>query len=109
MLLMSPLGALLISTGVQAKVGRCLLQVNGKTYLNGPCVVVMTDQRGSFSMGVEARHRSRYFAYVTKETDGTRGYWNETPDASHAHSDLGILRRNGACWTNERARVCAYK
>ncbi len=94
---------------VHAETGRCVLQVNQTTYLKGRCEIKVNDNQGSFSIGVGETHRSRYFAYVNMEEDGAHGYWNETPDSNHAHTNLGILKRDGACWTNETARVCAYK
>ena len=94
---------------LHAEAGRCVIQVKQKTYLNGPCEIKVNDNHGSFSVGAGEKHRSRYFAYVNMEEDGAHGYWNETPDSSHAHTKLGILKRDGACWKNETARVCAYK
>jgi len=93
-----------------AKVGGCTLQVDGRTYLDGPCNIDL-ESGGSFSIGTgNDRTRSRYFAYVAVEKDaGTaEGSWNGAdPRSTHAHSPLGALRREGACWVNERARVCA--
>lgn len=94
---------------VHAKTGRCMIQVKQKTYLNGPCEITINDSQGSFSIGAGETHRSKYFAYVNMQDDGAHGYWNETPGSNHAHTSLGILKRDGACWKNETARVCAYK
>ena len=94
---------------VLAETGRCVIEVKQKTYLSGTCEIKVNDNRGSFSVGAGEKHRSRYFAYVNMEEDGAHGYWNETPDSSHAHTSLGILMRDGACWKNDTARVCAYK
>lgn len=104
-------GALVVSlaTAAHARNGRCVLQVKQKTYLNGRCEVMMTDRRGSFAIGVGETRQSRYFTYVNMEDDGAHGYWNETPDANHAHASLSLLKRNGGCWTNRTARVCAYR
>ena len=96
-------------THAQTKIGQCLLKVKQRTYLRGPCEITINDKHGSFAIGVGKVHRSKYFAYVTMKDDGAHGFWNETPDASHAHSDLGLLKRDGACWRNATARVCAYK
>ncbi|WP_175853916.1 hypothetical protein [Burkholderia anthina] len=103
------LGVGVASTMAYAKTGQCLLQVNQKTFLNGPCEITINDKQGSFSIGAGEKHRSRYFAYVNMEDDGAHGYWNETPDSSHADTSLGRLKRDGACWKNDIARVCAYK
>lgn len=87
--------------------GKCLLRVDGTTYINGPCNIdLMPD--GSFSIGADGR--SPFFAYVTVLEPGlAQGDWNETPASTHAHSRLGELQRKGACWANRRATVCAWK
>ena len=97
-----------LPTMAQAKMGRCLLSVHGRTYLSGPCDIAV-DKDGSFSIGVSETHHAKYFAYVNMDDEGAHGFWNETPDASHAHSELGVLKRDGACWANSKARVCAYR
>ncbi|WP_068079627.1 hypothetical protein [Novosphingobium rosa] len=103
------LGAALSPGMAQAKTGRCVLEVKHKSYLNGPCEVTINDKQGSFSIGVSDKHRSKYFAYVNMDDDGAHGYWNEEPGSTHAHSELGLLKREGACWANATAKVCAYK
>ncbi|MGE3684432.1 MAG: hypothetical protein AB7G93_22155 [Bdellovibrionales bacterium] len=89
--------------------GRCTLKVDGRTYINGRCDINLDDQ-GNFYIG-----QGDYFAYVYP-SDDTRGaaygYWNGVEGASHAHTDLGALLREGpksACWSNARARVCAWR
>ncbi|WP_426425230.1 hypothetical protein [Bradyrhizobium genosp. A] len=94
---------------INAATGRCVLQVARKTYLDEQCEIAINDDQGSFSIGVGERHRSKYFAYVNIDSDGARGYWNETSGSNHAHTSLGKLKRNGACWENKTARVCAYR
>lgn len=94
---------------IYAKTGRCFLEVQNKTYLNGPCDIMMNDHYGSFSVGAGETHRSKHFAYVNVEDGRAYGFWNKDPDDNHAHDDLGILKKNGACWENKTARVCAYK
>lgn len=103
------LGVGLASVMACARTGQCLLQVDQKTFLNGPCEIAINDKQGSFSIGAGEKHRSKYFAYVNMEEDGAHGYWNETPDSSHASTSLGSLKRDGACWKNDTARICAYK
>lgn len=108
-MLLLALGAMLLPFLARAETGRCVLEVNHKTFLKGPCEITTEDDQGSFAIGVGKARRAPYFAYVTMEDDGARGYWNETPNATHAHTSLGILKHDGACWTNNTARVCAYK
>ncbi|MGO4738651.1 hypothetical protein AB4099_19035 [Bosea sp. 2KB_26] len=99
--------AMVASGTAMAAPGRCLLVVDGKTYLNGPCPVDVSKD-GGFSIGTGPK--ASYFAYVTIDRPGVaKGYWNEERGASHAHTDLGELRRNDACWTNDKAIVCAWR
>ena len=98
---------MLVAGSAMAAPGRCLLVVDGRTYLNGPCPVELLPG-GSFMVG--AGRGASHFAQVTVEGAGSAsGYWNEEPGATHAHSSLGSLRRNDACWTNERAIICAWR
>ena len=51
----------------------------------------------------------RFFAQVLMDRPGQgTGWWNETPFAGHAHSPLGKLRRDDACWVNQCVSVCAW-
>lgn len=88
--------------------GRCTLQVDGKVYLNGMCNIEM-EANGSFSIGMGDTTRSKYFASVDIDsaTGVAHGMWNGKDADSHAHDDLGALKRKGACWVNQRAKVCA--
>jgi hypothetical protein len=97
----------------------CLLIVNGRAYINGPCNYD-PGTGGSFELGNYvvihqgedmAHTRGRgYFAQVDANADGTaEGFWNEDDGAGHAQSRLGTLHRAGACWQNEHAKICAWK
>lgn len=94
--------------GVSAnfKPGRCLLEVDGRRYISGACRIDM-EKGGSFQI-YDLKKRG-YFAYVDVNGSTAEGYWNEEPGANHAHSPLGTLTRDGACWTNDRAKVCAWR
>ena len=61
---------------------------------------------GSFQI---ASPDGRFFAQVLMDRPGQgTGWWNETPFAGHAHSPLGKLRRDDACWVNQWVSVCAW-
>jgi hypothetical protein len=98
------------ATLAEAAEGRCLIAVKGHTYLKGDCNISI-EQGGSFKVGVGENSRSKYFAYVMLDPDPGkgRGYWNGVEAEDHAHEDLGPLKRKGACWSNARARVCAWR
>ena len=97
-------------------VGRCLLQVGKKKVLSGKCGIVMMDdgsfliyeQNGSFDINT-LEGKLGYFAQVNVDPNGTEGYWNGQRGGLHAHSRLGKLTRDGACWKNRRAKVCAWE
>ncbi len=93
---------------VSAAPGKCLLQVDGHTYLNGPCEIDMQGG-GDFMVSTPRTVRPMYFATVqlNKDAGTAAGFWNGKEAESHAHDDLGTLTRKGACWSNSRAAVCA--
>ncbi len=89
--------------------GRCLLEVQQKQYLNGPCPLVL-EADGGFTIGASEKRSLEYFAIVSITGKNTaEGFWNEERGATHAHTNLGKLTRNGACWQNTQTKVCAWK
>lgn len=89
--------------------GTCLLEVEGKRYIDGPCKIDLEGD-GSFIATSYRGGAIAYFAYVLLDGgDEATGYWNGDIGASHAHSPLGTLRRAGACWQNAGAKVCAWR
>lgn len=90
--------------------GKCLIRVGGKNYLKGRCEIELLDKDGSFTVGASDKAPSDYFAYVTVMSPGVAdGSWNRDPKATHAHAPLGVLKRQGACWVNDNAKVCATR
>lgn len=89
--------------------GKCLLQVNGKKYINGTCPIAMEND-GGFSIGAPEKGPITYFAIISVTgKNKAEGFWNEEKGANHAHTPLGDLVRKGACWENKNAKVCAWK
>lgn len=100
-------GAFFPATAI-AKPARCLIEVDGEAYLFGQCNADR-ERDGSLSVGTGDTNRSRFFAIVNASEGGSAdGYWNEQPRASHAQTPLGVMKRSGGCWINERAKVCAW-
>jgi len=85
------------------EISRCVLEVDGQSYIDGPC------EYGPFDGGDFQIVGKDYFAYVYPSSKPVLGYWNGDPGATHAHDPLGELTRDGACWVNARAKVCAYE
>lgn len=97
-----------IPASAEIRTAQCLLRVDGKTYIDGPCPFDR-DANGSFELGGNG-DGNPWFAYVVVADDGTaRAYWNgyNGEPGNHAHTDLGIVTRDGACWSNARAAICA--
>lgn len=104
-----PLCALALSLAASAAAARpatCLLEVDGAIYGQGPCDFNALGGDGSFSITFPT---SPYFAYVLVSARGVAdGSWNASPRSTHAHTSLGTLYRDGACWSNAAATVCAW-
>src|SRR5262245_55132602 len=95
--------ALAILCGAASAHAACLLQVKGKTFINGPCDYKPSDD-GSFYLGLSD---SSYFAYfMPTGANSIHGDWNEQRFASHAMTSLGELSKDGSCWTSTTAKVC---
>lgn len=94
----------LIAGAAHAKPADCELTVDGQTFINGSCdFEAIGGGDGSFIIRAE----NGYFAYANKDGSQMRGSWNGPEKDSRAHWDLGMLDRDGACWVNQTARVCA--
>jgi hypothetical protein len=114
------------------KIGRCLLKVQGVSYVSGKCAYLISSG-GDFQMdgprqvytGIDYPEpeiysnniSTDYFVQVGRalEPDDTygkqwEGHWGgEDKRATHAHSYLGILKRSGACYSNKIAKICLWK
>ena len=92
---------------------KCKLVVDGKTYIDGRCNFEDFGD-GSFAIGVLGDDEpipagGFYFAYVDVHGNTAEARWNEDPRELHANAPLGTLTRNGACWENALARICAWR
>lgn len=78
----------------------CVLTVDGRDYIKGDCPV--SHDNDIIIVGSEP-----YFAYLILESPTVaEGYWNAYAKATHAHTQLGRLEKNGNCWIGDRAKVC---
>lgn len=88
-----------------AEPATCVLEVGGRSYIDGPCSFErLGDDNVSFKIMGNA---GDYFAYVYVEGDGATAHWNEIAGVNRAHTPLGELRRDGACWISDNVRICA--
>lgn len=99
--------SLLGSTAIAAqRQALCKFAVEGKTYINGRCNFE-ADPDGSFRIRDDL-----HTVYVDVEGNTASATWNKipwntNPKPLHADSPLGTLTRNGACWENATAQICA--
>lgn len=95
----------LMAGAAQAKTAKCELTVDGQKLIDGKCEFTpIGDGDGSFIITGD----NGYFAYANRDGSQMRGSWNGLDKDSKAHWDLGMLDRDGACWVNRSARVCAW-
>jgi len=87
----------------------CVLEVDNKYYIEGECPYSDNNEYSSRTIIVGSNEHKTlpFFAYLLVEDETTAiGYWNGSPQNSHAHAELGILTKSGKCWIGDRARVC---
>ena len=96
------------SHAAQAAQGECYLRVDSRTYLNRRCNVILRAD-GSFSIGAGEHSRSPFFAYVSMADGKAYASWNRVPNSNHTDASLGTVARQGGCWVNSRAKVCAWQ
>ena len=91
--------------GGQAQAFTCLLEVSGRSYTDGACEYE-EDADGSFRFFDVTN--PRMFVYINVNADGTAlGYWPGPAGGTHAHDNLGVLKRDGACWKNAQVNASA--
>jgi hypothetical protein len=120
------------------RIGRCLLEVDGRTLISGPCSYTIeahsnvASRPGDFEFngphqvfsGIDYPEpeiyseeiSTDYFVQVDHELldggstgPGWEAHWNEDKAATHAQSQLGHVTRKGACYSNARTRICLWK
>lgn len=120
------------------RIGRCLLEVDGRRLISGPCSYTIEERSdvvtrpGDFEFhgprqvfsGVDyprpeiyaGEISTDYFVQVDHELldggsigPGWEAHWNEDKRATHAQSQLGPVKRKGACYSNARTRICLWK
>lgn len=88
---------------VKAAQRPCELVVDGKVIHSGQCSR-SKDNSGETITAVERDT----FVMVSYNDDGksVAVYWNGPIGGTHAHVDLGVMRRDGSCWTNRQSSIC---
>jgi TPR repeat protein/energy-coupling factor transporter ATP-binding protein EcfA2 len=88
---------------------KCQIIINGHDYYNSePCTFRFTSGVG-FSFGGGRDGHSKYAVRVIFPSPGVaRGFWNGPAAGEKITADLGELKRSGACWLNDAAKICAW-
>lgn len=93
--------------------GECLLRVEGKVYMQGPCTY-------SFEYGVYVMMNRTWTVYVYTNEDGTaEGNWNAQQEVdkngraryvpiSRAHAPLPDLKQQGSCFKSRSTEICVW-
>ena len=91
--------------------GHCLLVIDGKTRIDGPCKYSLRfyqDERAYFE-AAKSDKRTNTFAYLDFD-DASRSagerLWNGEDRAPRATVPLGRLTHHGACWINPTSKLC---
>lgn len=95
-------------SGVYARGADCLLEIDGKTYVDGTCNFELCPGHGSFQISTVRSGNLEYLAQVDViDPDRAVGRWSGSGGTGRI--SLGELAPAGACWVNARARICAWK
>lgn len=86
---------------------QCYLKVDGRVLIDRICKAYFSKRDGSFQIGAEAAQPISYFADVNAASG--EAFWNAAPGATRATSPLGKVTRDGECWQNDRAQLCARR
>ncbi|MFC4254997.1 hypothetical protein GRI97_06140 [Altererythrobacter xixiisoli] len=87
----------------------CHLAVDGTVHVDGPCLVFpMGPDQYTLNTWDQGKPARSHFAMVTTDASGTTtASWNADPNDTRAGDPLGTVTKDGDCWVNTRARICA--
>jgi len=87
----------------------CLLEIDGKKYIDGICEFT-PGSGGDFQISGKNHYFAQLGIYDRGDDSSLASLnWNANPRSIKAHAFVGDVRRNGACWENKRSKICARK
>jgi hypothetical protein len=113
----------------EAKTAKCYFSVNNVTYIDGACRFDFMAGDGSFSfndMRMKTRcqsddlgpgqcsmastliTRKGTFGQLVMMSPGRAKIYLNGGDSLDAHVEISSVRREGACWRNNRVKLCAW-
>jgi hypothetical protein len=100
---------LFFASPVFARPSDCLFEVDGQQIINGTCQFVV-GRGGSFRIFTLRGAGIEYVAEVNRVGSAQAlGAWNGQRGDLIPRITLGVLMPSGACWTNARVRLCAWR
>ncbi|SFR61640.1 hypothetical protein SAMN04488005_3280 [Yoonia tamlensis] len=109
------LSLMMLGSAVNAKTATCLLVVDGEFYMNGTCEFT-AETGGDFTATTQSDDGQIEWSASMFIEDGVgKMAWNGdgqegqrmTP-AGHQHTVEHAMKRDGACWANKTALLCAW-
>lgn len=95
-----------MTSAAMARPASCVLQVDAQTFIDGSYGFrAFDDGTGNFQI---LNAGLIHFAYLYVEgADVAPARWNAGAGRAHAHTPLGTISHNGACWVGATTRICA--
>lgn len=85
----------------------CSLQVNGALVFNGPCQIDGAAPGGPF---LAKTADGKYAVWIKQKSKGVSELlWNDTASSEQVETSLGTVVRLGACWANDKSKLCVTK
>ena len=97
--------AALLLTAAAASAEICYLEIDDVIEMQGPCVFDAEGNGDFFAADIDDRTAFVYF-YIDDEGNGGAMWSGHESKANHS---LGTLQRDGACWKNDEATLCAWE
>ncbi len=104
-----------VSQGTSTWTRDCFVEIDGKAYLDGPCRLMKNAFYGPGGLALaNLMSNTKLYVIEVRRQEGdpdaiAKGFWNGRSGLTRVATPLGDLTANGACWENERARLCAWK
>lgn len=95
--LLTAIAGLMMPFSAEAEIVQCLIQVDGQTYVDGPCTVRKNGEIISVGEGRD----DKYSAHINAKG---LSFWNS--GGTRVNVPLGELAQSGPCWNNARTKIC---
>ncbi|HMS97082.1 MAG TPA: hypothetical protein PKA03_18025 [Tabrizicola sp.] len=97
-----------LAAEARAEAGECILQVGGRSMIDGACTITDLDDAGSLEI---VSSDGAYVAQVITKGGGVgKAFWNGG-GGSTTKTDvvIGTVVLDGACWASDKTKICATR